>query len=109
MEVKDGLPGRGLARVDEVDPVAAQALLHPAREALGASRGAGEVVQVDVVQVPGVPPRDHQRVAAGPRVDVHECDRVLVLVHQLRRDLAGEDLAEETVVVHSQPARLKRV
>ena len=46
--------------------------------------------------------RDDQQVAARGRVDVHEGDRPLVLGTTRRRDLAGDDLAEEAVgVVHA--------
>ena len=55
---------------------------------------------LDLEQFPRMPPGDHQRVAAGPRVDVHERDRVLVLVDDLRGKLARDDLAEDAVVSH---------
>ena len=57
-----------------------------------------QVVVRDVVDVAGVRPRDHQRVAAGGRVDVHDRDRPLVLVDADRGQLAGHDLAEDAVV-----------
>ena len=41
--------------------------------------------------------RDHERVAARRRVDVHEGDRALVLVDDRRGQLARDDLAEEAV------------
>ena len=41
--------------------------------------------------------RDHERVAARRRVDVHEGDRPLALAITRRRQLAGDDLAEHAV------------
>jgi hypothetical protein len=39
-------------------------------------------------------------VGRGLRVDVLEGDHVIVLVDDRRRDLAGGDLAEETIFSH---------
>src|SRR5690606_17208660 len=55
-----------------------------------------------------VPPRDHQHVYGRLRVDVPERDRLLVLAHDLRRDLAGDDLTEDAVVRHLAPPSLAR-
>ncbi|MNY53708.1 hypothetical protein D3C86_1894880 [compost metagenome] len=41
--------------------------------------------------------RDHEDVDRRLGVDVAEGDGVIVLVDDLRRDLAGDDLAEETI------------
>jgi len=38
-------------------------------------------------------------VPARRRRDVHECDRALVFGHDARRQLAGDDLAEDAVAV----------
>ena len=60
------------------------------------SRSSSEIVH----QVGGVRARHHQRVPARGRVDVHEGDRVLVGVEDLRRDVAGDDPAEQAVGGH---------
>src|SRR3954447_11120484 len=99
VEVEDRLPGRALARVDEVHPVAIEGVAGPKRHALGGVGGPGQVVVIDVVEVARVPARDHERVAPGPGVEVHERQRVLVLVDDLGGGLARRDLAEDAVVV----------
>src|SRR5918999_4296256 len=98
VEVEDRLPGRLLAGVQDVDPVAAERVPHALGQPLGGRHGAGQVLLPDLVQVARVRPRDQQRVPASPRVDVHEGDRVLVLLDDLGRPLAGRDGAEDAVV-----------
>src|SRR5688572_28820111 len=115
VQVEDGLPRDRLAGVEQVDAVAVEPVAHAEQQPL---RGGDRVLEVFVgrlVEVARVVARDHQRVAARPRVDVHESDRVLVLLDDLGRQLAGHDLAEEAVVgvvwhgraAYSQPTRLK--
>ena len=72
--------------------------LHPPGEAAGGDHGVLEVLVGDLDQVGGV--RRAGTTSACPRgrrVDVHEGDRVLVGVDDLRRDVAGDDPAEEAV------------
>ena len=52
--------------------------------------------------------RDHQRVAPGRRGDVHERHGVLIRVDGLRRQFAGDDLAEEAVGVRRDGGSLLR-
>src|SRR5215212_4424984 len=114
MQVEDGLPRRLLARVEQVDAVAAERVAHPQGQPLRGGDRVSEVLLRRLVEVPRVVARDHERMPSRPRVDVHEGDRVLVLLDHLGRQLAGHDLAEDAVVVwhgraaYSQPARLKR-
>ena len=61
-----------------------------AATAVAATSSRRRVVQVDAVRA-----RDHERVAARRRVDVHERDGALVLVDDLCGKLAGEDPAEQ--------------
>ena len=49
----------------------------------------------------GVLARDDERVPAGGRVDVHERDGALVLGHDRRGQLPGDDLAEQAVLAGS--------
>ena len=81
-------------------PSGSSAAAHPAREAAGGERRSLEVLVGDLDQVGAVGPRHDQRVARGRRVDVHEGDRVLVGVDDLRRHVAGDDPAEEAVARH---------
>src|SRR5262245_16820581 len=114
VEVEDRLPSGGLAGVQEVDAVAAELVAHAERQPFRGGDRALEILVGRVVEVARVVARDHERVPARPWVDVHERDRVLVLLDDLRRQLAGGDLAEDAVFVrhgraaYSQPARLKR-
>src|SRR3954447_3199147 len=99
VEVEDGLPGRRLARGQEIYPVAAEPVSHHECQPLGPLDRPVEVLLVDLVQVAGVPAGDDQGVPARPRVDVHERHGVLVLGHYLGIELARGDLAEDAVVV----------
>ena len=94
----------GSQRVQQVDPVAAERVAHAQRQPLGRRDGVREVLVRRVVEVPRVVARDHERVAARPRVDVHERDRVLVLLDDLGGQLARHDLAEDAVVGHGRAA-----
>src|SRR4051812_37120165 len=105
VEMEDGLPRRGPAGVDQVDPVGAQDVLHPLREPLGGERCCGEVLLPDLEQVRGVGPWHDERVTGRRRVDVHEGDGALVRVDRLARDRARDDSAEEAVLGHPR-ARL---
>src|SRR5688572_2344171 len=44
--------------------------------------------------------RDHERVEGRDRSDIRECERVLILAKDRRRDALRDDLAEETGVAH---------
>src|SRR5215204_1534662 len=99
VEVEDGLPRRGLGRDEQIDPVGPEVVAHPGGQPLGGAHHPAQALVGDVVDVAGVLLGNHQCVPAGPRIDVHERQRVLVLVELLRRQLAGSDPAEEAVVV----------
>ena len=97
VEVEDGLPGGGPGRVEEVEAVGLQRGLHSLGDPLGGDGAVAEVVGVDLQQVGGVPARDHQRVPARRRIDVHQRHRVLVGVDDLGGQIAGDDRAEDAV------------
>ncbi len=58
-----------------------------------------ELALVDAQQVHRVCARNHKRMAARGGIDVHEGQRVLVLVDDRRRQLARHDLAEDAVLL----------
>ena len=65
---------------------------------------------LDAQQVGRVRARDHERVPARRRGDVHEGDRALVFVDDRRGQLAGDDLAEDAVgVAHRAQAYSDRL
>ena len=64
VEVEHRLPRRPPQPFIRFTP-SAQAVLSPARQALGGERHRGEVVAVDLVEVLGMVARHHQRVPAG--------------------------------------------
>ena len=99
MQVEHRLPRGRLAAVEHVHAVAAERVAHPQRQPLGGGHRAREVLLRRLVEVQGVVARDHERVPARPRVDVHERERVLVLLDDLGGQLARHDLAEDAVVV----------
>ena len=97
VEVEDRLPRGGAAGVQEVHAVGAERVLGARGEALGGGGARRQVLVADRQQVGRVLARDDERVAAGGRVDVHEGDGALVLGHDRRGQLPGDDLAEQAV------------
>ena len=91
-------------------PGASNAFLHRARDALRGEDGGRERLGRQVEQVFGRRLRDDQHVAVGLRHDVHERERVLVLVHLVGRDLAAQDAREDVVAVvgHGRPSEHPR-
>src|SRR5205823_9759285 len=71
VEVEHGLPGRRAARVEQVHPVAVEALLLHTGEPLSAGGRGREIRGRDLDQVRGVVARDHERMPPSPWVDVH--------------------------------------
>ena len=55
------------------------------------------VVRRQIVQRGDVSSRDDQHMQRRLRVDVFDRDQLIVLMHELSRNLAADDLAEETV------------
>ena len=55
------------------------------------------------MQQDGVLSRHDEQVAACDRLDVHEGDDQLVLVHEAGRFPAGHDLTEDAVVIGDKP------
>ena len=109
VEVEHGLPGGGLAAVEEVHALGAELVAHAGGQPLGRGHGVLEVLVRRLVEVLGVVLRDHEGVPARPGVDVHERDRVLVLVDPLGGQLPRQDLAEDAVLVRHRPGTLPRV
>src|SRR4051795_9907578 len=100
VEVEDRLPGGALGRVEQVDAVRLEAVAGADGQTLGRGHHLAERLVVDLVQVLVVLARNDQRVTPGPRVDVHERDRVLVLVDDRRGRVTRDDRAENAVVWH---------
>src|SRR6266508_3505529 len=67
--VEDRLEARGLVRLVQRDPAAAETLALPEGDLLRAPSHGLEVVTVDVEDVPSVPPRDDERVPLSSRLD----------------------------------------
>ena len=68
--------------------------------------GAGRIVLGERDHVGMMFLGDHQDVHPGLRVDVAEGERGVGLVHDRGRDLAGDDAAEQAVVVHPHDLRV---
>src|SRR3954451_344709 len=102
--VEDGLPGGRLGRVEQVHAVAAERVALLDRNPVRHLDRRVERLLRRLPEVARVLLRDHEGVPARPRVDVHERDRLLVLVDLLSRDLARHDLAEDAVVVGHEGA-----
>src|SRR5215218_5424369 len=100
VEVEDRLPGGGPERVQQVHAVGAEPLSHARSEAPGCRGGARQVLFGHLEQVLRVGAGDHERVPACPWVDVHERERLLVLLDDLGRELTGDDLAEDAGLRH---------
>ena len=98
VEVEDRLPRGPADVVQDVEPVRAAACracgaITRRTACIAASRSSS----LELEQVLGVRARDHDRVAARRRIDVHDRQRALVGVDHLAGDLAGDDLAEDAV------------
>lgn len=91
-----------------MDLLAAEMLTHLLRQSLRHGVDSGEIVCIDLQEVPGVAARHDERVAGAPRVDVHERDRALVLGDDRRALLARHDGAEHAPVIHDEEARPRR-
>ena len=78
-------------------PSGRNGLADGARDAPGGGDRRLEIRLVGVEEGGGVDARNDQRVALVQRVDVHERDRALVLVHPGRGDLSVSDPAEHAV------------
>ena len=100
VEVELGLPRVGATAVEQVHTVGAEFCGHRAGDALRFQRDRGEVVGRDLQEVLAVPTRNHQQVAVGGGIDVHERVCRLCLRDHRGRDLAGHDAAEHTVFSH---------
>ena len=95
---KIDLPRGGAARVDQIDAIGPEAVLeHASATRCVISATAARSSAADLDQIACVRARHDERVPDGRRVDVEEGERALVLSHDLRRDLAGDDLAEQAI------------
>jgi hypothetical protein len=98
VEVKDDLPGGSTRRMEQVDTVSPETLARTTGNLLGQERARDEVWLGDSVNVGDVRPRDNERMSARRRIDIGEGKRTLGLGHDVAGELAGEDLAEHTIV-----------
>lgn len=55
------------------------------------------MLRIDLVETRNVDARNHQHVDRRLWIDIPEGDDVFILEHDVRRDLARHDLAEETI------------
>ncbi len=72
----------------------------PSGDLLAHLHGGGEILLVDLEHVVGVRAGDHEGVATGRRVDVHEGDHAIVLIDLRGGNRPGHDGAEDAVVRH---------
>jgi hypothetical protein len=89
VEVKDGLPGGGAAGVLQVHAVRGQRRHRPRGEPLGGAHRHRQLVRLDLQQVTRMAARDDERMTAGRGTDIHERDRVRVLIDSLGGQLAA--------------------
>src|ERR1051325_4263160 len=109
VDVEHRLPG-GLAVVGD-DAVAIRLEVEVAGDLGDAVKGHADdrsLALVERVERGDVPARDDQAVRRRLRVDVVESDGDVVLELLLRRDLAGDDAAEEATVISGHGARMIR-
>lgn len=97
VEVEHGLPGSLATAVEHVDAVCPEPIAGSSGDLLGESAARCQVAGRDVEQVECVRARDHEGMAEGDRVDVHERNRPVRLGNRGRRDLGGDDPAEDAV------------
>jgi hypothetical protein len=99
-EVEDRLPGRSSGGVDEVDPIR---IKRPPDHASDLDRCGHCLLRIhprDVPQILRMVLRDHQDVAGGGGVNVHDGDHKGVFVDALGRLGSGHDRAEDATRPH---------
>src|SRR5215216_5170536 len=104
VQVEDGLVADRAVGVglDEVDPAGPERPPHPAGHPPGHGGHGQPVAGVGRQHVGHVAPGHDQDVPEGGRADVHEGDGPLVLVDQIGRQLARDDLAEGAICLHAR-------
>ena len=85
----------GPQRVDQVHAGSAEPIADAERQALSGRGDGGQLVGLDLPEVGGVPLRDHQRVSAGGRRDVHEGERLLVLVTMISAGISPATILQK--------------
>ena len=83
----------------EVDAVGGKCPAHALRHLLRGGDGVSEPFRRQVEQAGRMVFRDDQRVARVGGVDIHEGQRAVILEQFEARDVAGDDLAEDAVLV----------
>lgn len=97
VKMHDNLAGRLATGIPEHDILGAEALLHPRGQPLRGSIGLDQIVWLDLEEIFVVAPGNDESVSWLPRIDVHERDRVGVLVHDGCGRLACGDGTEDAV------------
>ena len=109
VDVEDVLPGRLAVCEEEVHALAAKR-----RASKGGccdltnTKQLRTILRVEVGEIRGMCARDDQHMTANERLDVHECDRPLVLVYDADFGLTRREPAKETVRHGSRPRRRRR-
>lgn len=103
VQMEDVLPARGTGVLPHREAVRTDPFPDPpGHGGTGPSEGGGDV-GIGRPEVPHVPSGDHEGVSAGGGLGVEERDAVLVGMHHVRRDVSGDQAAEQAggVVVHA--------
>ena len=101
MEMEDRLPGRSPGGVDEVDAVGVKRSPDHVRHLDRRGHHLRRVGRLDVPQVRRMALGDHQDVAGGGGVDVHDHDHRVVFVDALGRGRSRHDRAEDASILHT--------
>ena len=105
VQVEHGLSAGRLVELHHRHPVGAESRFHRTRDFLHHGGHAREYLRVGVEQIARRLLRHDQRVPRRPRHDIHEHERICVLVDLVGGDFAAQDFGEDVAVVvgHARP------
>ena len=95
MKVENNLSAGRFVELLDGDPVGPESLDDGPGELLNGTRHRGQALRLDVEDVARRLFGDHEAVAVATRHDVHERERVVILVELVRGNLAAQDLGED--------------
>src|SRR6516162_9285482 len=99
MEVWHRLLGTGPVRLDQVQSQRREYLVHGPRDTVTRIRDSGKCLIANVKDGRKVLLRQNETMPVISRIDVHDCERAIVLQKLKARHLPGNDLAEDAVSI----------
>lgn len=98
VKMENGLSGNKTVVGKDVETVELKAFNRCLSDPVGGFQKAFERCGLDLEKIPAMIFRDHQGMTEMDRIDIEDAKCLLVLVKNLSRDFAGNNLAENTIV-----------